>query len=194
MGKISMDTRKGGYLLTFTGIEFYPLDARVEDIHIKDIAHSLSMLCRFAGHSRHFYSVAQHSILVSEFVESELISREYTNKEETRLVTLAALLHDASEAYVVDLPTPIKRFMPDYQAAENALHKVIAQRFGFADLSQKHHDIIKEADEVLLSTEMRDLLSAQQKMPRQPLSLKVRPWKQEAVEPEFLRVYERLTK
>ena len=90
-----MAARKGDWIQTFTGRAFYVLDPRPEDVDIEDIAHALSMQCRFAGHCREFYSVAQHSVTASWLVPPE--------------DALWGLLHDAAEAYVVDLPRPIKR-------------------------------------------------------------------------------------
>jgi len=108
--------RRGGWIQTFTSRQFWPLDARPEEVDIRDIAHGLSMLCRYAGAVREFYSVAQHCVLMSEAVAPEH--------------ALAALLHDATEAYVVDLPNPVKRFMPEYMNIENALWLIIAEHFG----------------------------------------------------------------
>ena len=93
-----------GALTTWSGIEFdfaRPLEG---EIRLDDIAHSLGMLCRFNGHIRRFYSVAQHSVLVSRLVEPEH--------------ALQALFHDAPEAYVGDMTAPLKKTMGDYQMLE----------------------------------------------------------------------------
>jgi hypothetical protein len=108
-----------GYIVTFTGKKFWPLKPRIEDIDIIDIAHALSCQCRFTGHTRFFYSVAQHSLAVS------------------RLCTmhpLSGLLHDASEAYLIDLCTPMKvhpLFAP-YREAEKHLQGMIYMKFGLS--------------------------------------------------------------
>ena len=112
---VAKTDRRGGWIQTFTSRQFWPMDARPDEVDIRDIAHGLSMLCRYAGAVREFYSVAQHCVLMSEAVAPEF--------------ALQALLHDATEAYVVDLPNPIKRFMPEYVAIENALWLVIAEHF-----------------------------------------------------------------
>ena len=91
-----MSERVGDWIQTMSGVIFYPLDPRPEEIRIEDIAHALSHQCRFAGHCREFYSVAEHSVRVSRELPQEFM--------------LWGLLHDASEAYLVDLPRPIKRW------------------------------------------------------------------------------------
>ncbi len=114
---------------TFTGIYMNVFDPKPEMICIEDIAHGLSHQCRFAGHTKEFYSVAQHSIHVCEIASVEL--------------KLQALLHDASEAYLCDIPGPIKKRLPEYCKIENNLMKMIASKFGFEwpiDYSVKGHD------------------------------------------------------
>jgi len=102
---------------TYTGKYLNVRDPQPDQIDIIDIAVGLSRMPRFAGHSVHFLPVAQHCILMSNIVSPE-------NK-------LAALLHDASEAYLGDIAKPIKALMPDYQALEDRLMTVIAAKFGF---------------------------------------------------------------
>lgn len=108
--------RRGDWIQTFTGRRFWPLDARAEDVAIEDIAHALANQCRYAGHCLRFYSVAEHCVLLSRHVAPAQ--------------ALAALLHDAAEAYLVDLPRPVKPYLAGYKDAERALERVIAQAFG----------------------------------------------------------------
>jgi hypothetical protein len=108
--------RHGDWMQTFTGRAFYPLDPRGEDIDVLDIAHGLSLLCRYGGQCARFYSVAEHCVLMSRAVAPEN--------------ALWALLHDATEAYMGDLIRPLKRALPDYAQAELNLMLVIASRFG----------------------------------------------------------------
>lgn len=131
------------WIQTFSGRQFFPLEPRVEDVCIEDIAHALSNLCRYAGHVECFYSVAQHSLLVSR-----VVPREHA---------LRGLLHDAAEAYMVDMPRPIKHSvgMEFYRAAESRLQSVIYAAFG---LSPQEPPCIKLADNQLLRTEQRDLM------------------------------------
>lgn len=134
---------RGDWGCTYTGLQFYPQDPRPEEICIEDIAHALSNLCRFAGHCREFYSVAQHSVLVSENCAPA--------------DALAGLLHDAPEAYIVDVPRPLKYAagMEAYRALEARYNQVVADRFGLPTLVPPS---VKRADDVLLATEARDLM------------------------------------
>lgn len=130
------------YFRTHNGLHVHPLEPKAEEISIFDIARSLSHLCRFLGHTTAFYSVAQHSVLVSKFVPPE--------------DALWGLLHDASEAYLADLPAPIKRDakMITYRMAEGRLMVTICQRFGLRPEMPRSVII---ADKALLATEFRDV-------------------------------------
>jgi hypothetical protein len=129
---------------THTGIMFDPLDPDPDLINIEDIAHSLSMQCRFNGHCTHFYSVAHHSYLVSYYVNNPL----------------AGLLHDAPEAYIVDIPSPIKRsgHFEIYRSIEEKIAKAVYKKFGLPDGSFETDDL-KEADKRMLASEKRDLMA-----------------------------------
>lgn len=134
---ITADT---AYIETYTGRKFYPLAPRGEDINILDIAHALSNVCRYTGHIRTFYSVAEHCLNVAAVLPDRF--------------KLEGLLHDASEAYIADIAGPIKPFLPDYMAAEKRLEAVLRERFGLpAEMSPEVH----EADMRMLVTEARDL-------------------------------------
>lgn len=117
---------RGDWMQTFTGRQFYPLDPQQYDIDIVDIAHALSMLCRYNGHVERFYSVAEHCIHLSYAVAPEH--------------ALWALLHDATEAYVGDMIRPLKRSMPDYVAAEDRIMMAISLRFGLTGGQRVVHD------------------------------------------------------
>lgn len=103
------------WIETFTGRRFYFLHPSPEDICIEDIAHALSMICRFTGHTTNFYSVAQHSLLVSRWV-----SKNYA---------LVGLMHDAQEAYLGDISHPLKKILPDYRHIEEEIASAIRQKF-----------------------------------------------------------------
>jgi hypothetical protein len=130
------------WIQTYTGRQFFPLEPRAADVDVHDIAHSLALQCRFNGHCRHFYSVAEHSVRVSRV----LAGRD----------RLWGLLHDAAEAYISDLPRPLKATAPGFRAAEDRLLEVIVTRFG---LAWPMPAAVAHADDVLLATEMRDLMA-----------------------------------
>ena len=139
-----MSERNGGWMQTYSGFQFWPIDPRPEEIHVIDIAHSLANQCRYAGHCRTFYSVAQHSVLVSRIVPAEF--------------ALWGLLHDAAEAYLVDLPRPLKRHSilgTEYRIVENRLMEAVAVRFG---LDPQEPWCVHVADDRALMTEKRDLM------------------------------------
>ena len=174
-----IEERYGNSLITYTGINFWPFDARVEEITIEDIAQSLSMQCRFNGHIKNFYSVAEHSVRVSNACSAEN--------------ALWGLLHDASEAYLGDVPTPIKRLLPDYVKYEDALQKVIAKKFNLTEIEPAE---VKQMDRVLLSTEMRDLRNNnryQLANEFKPLTEKITPWPQHIAKNAFLNLFFSLT-
>lgn len=130
-------------IVTFTGRRFWPLDPNPEDINPLDIAHALSNICRFTGHVREFYSVADHSCRVSDVVSKE-------NR-------LWALIHDASEAYMADLASPLKsaKELSAFKEAEDKLMEAVCIRFDLDPIMPKE---VKEADYTLFLTEIRDLM------------------------------------
>ena len=174
--------RTGGWLLTAHGHVFYPLDPRPEEIFIEDIAHALSRQCRFGGHTRHYYSVAQHSVLVSGAATST-----------DRGIALCGLLHDATEAYLVDVPTPVKAELREYRDIETNLWLAIADRFSLPAVMP---DEVHQADLDVLFTERRDLLPRMGPMWSReqeavPLVDRIVPWTVEFAESEFMaRFYE----
>lgn len=131
---------KETFIRTFTGKRFDYLTATVDDIDIEDIANALSNVCRFNGHLPEFYSVAQHSVLCSLIVPVEH--------------AFEALMHDAAEAYVQDIPAPLKALLPDYRRIEDQVDGLIRNKFG---LPAEHTPVIKYADLTMLATERRDL-------------------------------------
>jgi hypothetical protein len=132
------------WIQTHSGRRFNPTNPIVEAIVIEDIAHALSNICRFTGHCSSFYSVAQHCVLVSYICNQEH--------------AIYGLLHDGSEAYCQDIASPIKKTseFSGYREVESRLQKAVYKRFGL--LSEEPNDV-KKADLLLLSTEVRDLMS-----------------------------------
>lgn len=137
--------RKGDWFVTYTGRQFWPFDPRPADFDHADIAHALAHVCRYAGHCRRFYSVAQHSVHVMQIVDRQRPD-----------LAFAALMHDAAEAYVGDVIRPIKRSHPVFEQIERLVWVAMGVRFG---LPEKLDPLIKYADNVALVTERRDLVN-----------------------------------
>lgn len=134
--RVKADT-SGNFMTTISGKRIVYDDLQPHMIDITDIAHALSNICRFGGHINRFYSVAQHSVHVSENVPKEMV--------------LAALLHDASEAYLSDIVRPAKRMLPQYKELELKLQLVIEERFG----CEFDHEEIHVADNKMLYAEAK---------------------------------------
>ena len=176
-------------ILTASGKYFDFLEPRAEHVDIEDIATALSRICRFTGHTRSFYSVAQHSVYVSYLVPEEF--------------ALQGLLHDASEAYMGDVSTPLKQLIPEYKAIEHRVEQAIAEKFG---LPFPLHPSVKQADLTMLVTEKRDLMPTptweQREVDRcawepfegiSPRSVEVVPFSPDEARALFMRRYTRLT-
>jgi hypothetical protein len=157
-----MADRLGDWIQTFSGVQMHPLDPRPEDVRIDDIAHALSNLCRFTGHTRTFYSVAQHSVLVSRNVPPP--------------AALLGLLHDAAEAYLSDIARPWKRYLwvglkpgsdqpwpagfERLKEREESLLRVILTALGvYHEPATALWPEVERADVLLLATEARDLMA-----------------------------------
>ncbi len=140
------DCIMGNKIQTFSGLYVDPLNMRIEDIVLEDIAHALAMKCRFNGHSLEFYSVGDHSIRCCRY-----LGHKYRNIQ----LALCGLFHDLSETFAPDMPRPLKDSISGYREAEDAILKIGAEKFGFQWPMPKEY---KEADEVILALETRDLM------------------------------------
>lgn len=194
-----MSDRAGDWMQVYSGGKFWPLDPRPEETHIEDIAHALAHLCRFGGHCRVFYSVAEHSVRSSLCVPAAH--------------AFAALLHDAAEAYVVDVPRPLKVQLRGYAEIERRVMSAIAKRFRLpgrncecpGDWPAAHHhphcpkasnlswvipSCVKLADEIMLATEARDLMGGESAgkwaLRAEPLPERIAPWSPEEAKARFL--------
>lgn len=131
-------------ILIQAGYYFDLSDPKNNRFDIQPIAHSLSNLCRFTGHTKKFYSVAQHSYNVAMLVPDEY--------------KLSALMHDAAEAYIGDVSAPLKSILPDYRRVEEQIRSAI---YGWLDLPIELPECVIEADMIMLATERRDLMGEQ---------------------------------
>lgn len=172
---------RGDWMITYTGKAFYPLHPDPSDLDHRDIAHALSLICRYGGHVRRFYSVAEHCVHLSYAVPAE--------------DALWALLHDATEAYLGDMIRPLKRNMPDYEHAEYVLMAIICDRYG---LARQFPASVKDADNRILLDERAALLppspqpwaSALEAM--DPLGVNIRAWGPAEAEHRYLQRFAEL--
>lgn len=167
--------REAAWIQTHSGRRFNPTNPNPDAIVIQDIAHALSMQCRFSGHCKKFYSVAQHSVLVSHIC----------NEEDA----LWGLLHDASEAYLVDVPRPLKRSgkFDAYIEFEARMQEAVCKRFG---LPYQEPPSVKKADSKLLATEARDLMSPLHPdwlQPVTPLPFTIDAWSPDKAKDMFMQ-------
>lgn len=170
-----MAERKGTWMQTYTGRQFWPIDPRPEDVSILDIARALSMMCRYNGHCSVFYSVAEHSVLVSQSVPKK--------------DALWALLHDASEAYIADIVRPAKPFIEGYRDVENRIMSAIAKHFSLPSLIP---ETIKEADMRILRDEYLQVIPKSGfawDIPEERLGVAIEGWEPAVAEKNFLDRY-----
>lgn len=176
------------FIETASGRRFEPLNPDPNEIDIEDVAHALSHQCRYSGHTKVHYSVAEHCVRVADLLWSE---------EHDDAVQLWGLLHDASEAYLVDIPSPLKAtpVFAAYRDAEKALMRAVCARFG---LDEKEPPAVRAADLTLLATEVRDLMPARPEhwgaLTNAPLLNVIRPWGPDWARKRFLDLFKELTK
>ena len=174
------------WIQTYTGKRFDLLEPRQEDIDDNDIAHALSMLCRFTGHTKFFYSVAEHSYNVSTLVEN-FVRRVGGSAKDAAHAGLEALLHDAAEAYVGDMSRPLKQLVASAEVPLGSdgftSYKMLEERiaeliFKVAGIEDRNHELVKRVDNHMLAVEARQVLDGGPRhgwvdpaLPRVPLSL-----------------------
>lgn len=184
-------SRLGGSIQTYTGLIFYPLDPRLDDINLVDVAHGLSNKCRFTGHTSRFYSTAEHSCRVSCYLE---------DIGATLMQQYCGLHHDDTDAYLPDVPTPLKR-LPEFEwfrKLEHDMQELCYKRFNCVVDDYK---IIKKADVVMLFAEKRDLMPKVNSQwdpvfeeTDSPYSYKIKPLPPEKAEYWYLERHYNLTK
>lgn len=166
------------WLQTYSG-QIFDLDSpRPEMVRLEDIAHGLANLCRFGGQCRHFYSVAQHCVIGADHLRK--IGGSYG-----ALRALCFLLHDASEAYVVDVPRPVKKILGlSYANLEDKVQAAILAAFNLAGPFKDNEGIIKVYDNTMLMTERRDLMNHTLPWREEGLPFPdvIRPWSPEVAE------------
>lgn len=165
------------HIQTFTGKRFYPLEPDAESICIKDIAHALSMICRYGGHCDRFYSVAEHSVLVG------------------RKAGLHGLLHDGAEAYLLDIPSPVKALIPEYRWAEDRVQAAIYEALNIPPPTSEETQDVHQADRRMLFTEMAAIhrsVTPWYESVWPYTDVVIECWAPKEAEERFLDAYERL--
>jgi len=169
-----------GWIQTHTGKRFYPLNPNPDDIDIIDIAAALSKTCRFGGHTIAWYSVAEHCVHVAKHAAPEY--------------KLTALLHDASEAYLVDVPRPIKLLITNYYSIETKIELAVARKFG---ITFPLPDPVKLLDSRILSDERDQVMKPTDFSDTEwgntlaPLGVKINFWGPGEAAMQFLDAFER---
>lgn len=179
------------WILTYTGKKIQLQNPDPDLIDIDDIAHALSNIGRFTGHTRTFYSTAQHSVLVASLMPRKL--------------QLLGLLHDASEAFLGDVSSPLKSILPEYQRIEKMWQEMIYIKYGVLReeleedfiIRDASYSALKEADLISLATEATQLLGdiSDWNLPdwAQPLPYtKIIPWTSDFAKYAFLTCFDEL--
>lgn len=172
------------YITTYSGTHFFPTEPDMKDFHIRDVAHALSFICRGNGHVKQFFSVGQHCINCS--LEAE--ARGYSER-----VVLACLLHDASEAYMSDVPRPFKKYLKDYKKLEDCLLSLVYEKYLGSDITEAEARLVKQIDNDILAYDLFYLLDegCKEDLPemKRPFSYEVRSF--ESVAQEYLELFQK---
>lgn len=170
----------GSWMHTYSGKRLHPLAASPEEIDIEDIAQGMALTCRFGGQCAQFYSVAQHCYHLSYAVPEEY--------------ALDALMHDAAEAYLTDVPSPAKDGLSEYREVEDRLYEVIARKFGLSfPIPKVVHDadkkiVVNEAEVVF--NEVPDWVVGRPKL----VMARVNPWSWSYARYKWVQRFKELTK
>jgi hypothetical protein len=175
--------RERGWMQTYSGRRFLPLAPKSSDIELADVAHGLAMTCRYGGHARRFYSVAEHCVLVSENVDQRF-ARE-------------ALLHDSAEAYIGDMIRPLKHQpeMAEFRRAEAGIERAVFERFGIISTDESHA-VVKLVDERILIDEINALMPDPSMYVElraiKPLGITIHAWSPQQAEAAYILRYREL--
>lgn len=174
-------SRIGDYILTYTGVKFYPADPRIEDFNLEDIAHALSHVNRYNGHTIAPYSVAQHAVNVATVLEQLGYSAR------TRFI---GLNHDNPEAYMADIPSPVKQLLPDYAKLEKKLQDMLYEWCGLGKVTDEEYEIVNLVDKAMFPVECRYVLP-HANHPVDPLleNMVIIPWSPEKAKAEFIKLW-----
>ena len=173
------------YITTYTGNHFDPINPDPELINIVDIAHALPMICRGNGQVSTFWSVGEHCILCAKAAAA----RGYSNR-----VIEGALLHDASECYLSDVPRPFKKSLKEYNRQEEILLNVIFEKYLGSILTEEEQRIVKEIDDAMLWFDLKYLLneSVPEEEPEVHIAIDYTVQPFERTEREYLDLFQRL--
>jgi hypothetical protein len=177
--------RAATFIETYTGRAFWPLNPTPDAISVIDIAHALSNQCRYSGHVAFFYSVAQHCCLLASYL---------ANRGGSALDCLQILMHDAPEAYLVDIPRPVKQYMPEYRVWDHAINDVIREWMGWKGMPLPSFQ--DEFDSRIIVDERAALMSRSHNdwgHKLEPMGIIIEPWTPEEAERRFLEIYAALT-
>lgn len=172
------------WIQTKSGRQFWPLNPSPDDIDLDDVAHALSMKCRYGGHVDRFYSVAEHSVLIADWL--------WLNGHKE--AALWGLLHDASEAYLPDVARPIKPHLPGFVDIERGVMNAVCQKFA---ISPWEPAIVKEADHRILHDERAELVgpeAAPWKISGGPLGATLFTWSPEDAKEAFLSCFYKVSR
>jgi hypothetical protein len=170
------------FIETYTGRAFWPLNPSIDALSVIDIAHALSNQCRYTGHVRWFYPVAQHCCLLAKWV---------ADHGGDALTCLQVLMHDAPEAYLVDIARPVKQYMPEYRVWDHKINDVIREWMGWKNLPIP--DIVDDLDSRIIVDERAQLMDPAQRNDwghkLAPVGIRIEPWSPVQAEKNFLMQY-----
>lgn len=181
-----MQYRAATFIETYTGRAFWPLKPTPDALSVIDIAHALSNQCRYSGHVQFFYSVAQHCCVLALYMQEQ---------GHSPLDCLRMLMHDAAEAYLVDIPRPVKQYMQQYRVWDHAIGDVIDEWMGFTKFPKPA--VIDDLDNRIIVDERAALMSKSGNdwgHHHDPVGIEIVPWTPAVAERTFLRLYAEYSK